>query len=470
MSATEATILPIIFIVLFGMMIINFFANLSLYFFTRIQGVRLLCWYWASLIMTYLFIGNFQTGELEIALSFSANVIPLTILAKIFLDSMQIQLPIKKYLMVWLVGVITVPALYFSGFEFTSMTLPLTLAVSYPIIEAALYALVTKRQQTTYLQKFIATQYLIGALHVVNFALFRMVPGTQLWGWAVAIAFYQVMSISLFAFALEEYAKDEKRRLLNLVNEKTQELANTLTVKDTLFKMVLHDIANPLTGQLWIIKKLQDKKTQPMELINHLARLTEIIRNVIQQVRSIEMMKSGKAMLDITPVVLQECLDDIKIVFKHQLKNKNINLVIEDDLRPGTMFLADRNSFTTSVLGNLISNAIKFSPPNSLLKVHAFERDEQVMIELEDRGIGMTKELTYQIFDPAIKTSRPGTLGEKGTGFGMPLVKSYVEHFGGSIDVESRSQELYPEDHGTKITLKLSARQPSAVSAHAPLS
>ncbi len=66
-----------------------------------------------------------------------------------------------------------------------------------------------------------------------------------------------------------------------------------------------------------------------------------------------------------------------------------------------------------------------------------------------------------EFFDSDKKTSRPGTMGEEGTGFGMPLVKSYIEKFGGTIDLKSKSIEDSPHDHGTIICLILACAAPA---------
>jgi len=72
-----------------------------------------------------------------------------------------------------------------------------------------------------------------------------------------------------------------------------------------------------------------------------------------------------------------------------------------------------------------------------------------------DPGIGIPKETLKRLFDLTSATSRPGTEGEEGTGFGMPLIKSFVEHYGGKIEVESKEQGDGAENHGTTIRIWL---------------
>ncbi len=80
---------------------------------------------------------------------------------------------------------------------------------------------------------------------------------------------------------------------------------------------------------------------------------------------------------------------------------------------------------------------------------------DQVHVSISDTGVGMSEEIAQAIFDPTRQSARPGTAGEKGTGFGMPIVKSFVEKYGGRIQVESTSAEINPSAHGTTFHLYL---------------
>lgn len=81
------------------------------------------------------------------------------------------------------------------------------------------------------------------------------------------------------------------------------------------------------------------------------------------------------------------------------------------------------------------------------------------MVELEfrDHGMGIPAHLLGSVFDVKKRTSRSGTEGETGVGFGMPLVKKFIHLYRGSITIESRSAEEIPEDSGTSVILSLPA-------------
>jgi signal transduction histidine kinase len=78
-----------------------------------------------------------------------------------------------------------------------------------------------------------------------------------------------------------------------------------------------------------------------------------------------------------------------------------------------------------------------------------------VRLSVRDHGIGMPGGLLADLFDVRKTTSRPGTAGEKGTGFGMPLVRRLLTAYGGSIEVSSVDEDTGAADHGTEARLLL---------------
>lgn len=96
-----------------------------------------------------------------------------------------------------------------------------------------------------------------------------------------------------------------------------------------------------------------------------------------------------------------------------------------------------------------MSNAIKFSHNNSKINIEIKNKDQFIELIIEDFGIGIPKNILHDIFSFNSNTNRKGTNGEKGTGYGMPLIKKYTEVMDGSIKIDSI------ENKGTIITLLL---------------
>jgi signal transduction histidine kinase len=98
---------------------------------------------------------------------------------------------------------------------------------------------------------------------------------------------------------------------------------------------------------------------------------------------------------------------------------------------------ADRNMLHT-IMRNLISNAIKFSPRGGKVSLSAKTTENGVVeISVKDKGIGMSQFIVDNLFRLDVRTGRPGTEGELSTGLGLLLCKEFIEEHGGQIRVES---------------------------------
>ena len=113
---------------------------------------------------------------------------------------------------------------------------------------------------------------------------------------------------------------------------------------------------------------------------------------------------------------------------------KNIRISIE--VAPSLMVYADPNMLHT-VVRNLISNGIKFTPKNGSITIKAVERDHEVECCFIDSGIGMTKEEAENLFKLQYRNSSKGTEGETGTGLGLVLCHEFVKKHNGSFTVRS---------------------------------
>lgn len=155
--------------------------------------------------------------------------------------------------------------------------------------------------------------------------------------------------------------------------------------------------------------------------------------------------------LPLTPVPLRAAIDDVAMLLHDRLAQKDIRL--ECDIHDCTI-LAEPWSLRNSVIENLASNAIKFSPRGARLELRTDPPAEgRVTLRVRDHGIGIPPALVANLFAIQKNVSRPGTEGERGTGFGMPLVERCVQLYGGTITVDSHEAGPGVADPGTEFRL-----------------
>ena len=126
----------------------------------------------------------------------------------------------------------------------------------------------------------------------------------------------------------------------------------------------------------------------------------------------------------------------IEVLSESARKKKiKISVSIPDDLE----VFADNHMFDTLVR-NLVSNAIKFTPSGGKVNVTAgYNNEHSIEVKISDSGIGMTPELKGKLFRMNEKINRQGTAGESSTGLGLLLCKEFIEKHGGKIEVESEA-------------------------------
>lgn len=261
------------------------------------------------------------------------------------------------------------------------------------------------------------------------------------------VRIFAIILVDVVCFAVVLYFKNVSMKYRKIIQKQKEEKAN-------LVRVLSHDLSTPLsvlTLSLDLQARFPDKAQSVSEKMN---RAIESIRNILSQVRELESVDSGKTQLEISPVRLQEVLEEIRFLQSQKFLDKNLDFVVDFQVSSDVKVLAEKSSLTYQVLNNLVSNAIKFSDPGSMIKLTISEENNSIFVQIKDAGVGIPADLLGSIFDPKKQTTRDGTQGEKGTGFGMPIVRSYIERFGAHIQVESKTKQESSQDHGTTVTLK----------------
>ncbi len=229
------------------------------------------------------------------------------------------------------------------------------------------------------------------------------------------------------------------------------ELETMCRERKELLHLLCHDLINPLgfikNSMILVNNGIFDLVT----IKNELSTAAENSLNVINLIRNMMALEGEK--LELTGTDLKEAVETSLTILKHKIDKKKIN--ITSDIDPKLSVLTEKTSFINSVILNILTNAIKFSPGGSTVNIFGEKSGSFVLLRIRDRGIGMPESILRNIFNLGHTTSRPGTDNEEGTGFGMPLVKKFIDIYGGSIEVESAERSRDPDNSGTTVTIRL---------------
>jgi PAS domain S-box-containing protein len=229
------------------------------------------------------------------------------------------------------------------------------------------------------------------------------------------------------------------KNLENALIEREEHLKLLNAEKDKLFSIISHDLRSPFNSFLMLTEMLMDDsipldadetKRLTASMYKSATNLYDLLENLLSWSR----LQRGLTVLEPSPIQLADNVDACLESFSTSINRKMLEVTnnIPGDLK----VMADPN-LIGSILRNLISNAIKFTPLKGTLTVAANETsDNEVIISVTDTGIGMSPDLMKKLFSIEIK-GRKGTDGEPSSGLGLILVKDFVEKHGGQLNVES---------------------------------
>jgi signal transduction histidine kinase len=237
--------------------------------------------------------------------------------------------------------------------------------------------------------------------------------------------------------------KKRSNLILQEANDKVQlqniALQDLNATKDKFFSIISHDLKGPLNSLTSFSGLLinhtdslskDEIKMLAKDLDKSLKNLFALLENLLEWSRS----QTGKIEFKPEAFDVTALLAENTELLKAQAQNKNI--VLENAYISEQSVFAHKHSINT-VVRNLISNAIKFTPAGGMIKVDLQPKADSVTVTIADNGVGMSKEVMNKLFRIDTKHTTKGTAEEKGTGLGLILCKEFVEKNGGRIWVES---------------------------------
>ncbi|MCX7908027.1 MAG: ATP-binding protein [Ignavibacteria bacterium] len=241
--------------------------------------------------------------------------------------------------------------------------------------------------------------------------------------------------------ALQEV--EHRKKVEEELRKSEQKLRELNATKDKFFSIIAHDLKNPIGAFKNVLELLyknfddfsKDELLQFIEPLRESSiQLFSLLENLLLWSRS----QTGSINIQPSEFNLSELIKQNISLLSLQADNKKIKLEAEVPQRL-TVF-ADLNTITT-VLRNLISNAIKFTNPGGEVKVIAKIKENFAEICVQDNGVGMNQDTLSKLFRIDVHHTALGTAKEKGTGLGLIICKEFVEVNGGKIWVESQENK-----------------------------
>ncbi len=243
----------------------------------------------------------------------------------------------------------------------------------------------------------------------------------------------------------------EREGLLSAERAARAELAQSAVAKDEFLATISHELRTPLNAILGWTTLLQRPKVDPAMLRDGLKVIERNARAQTQLLGDLldaNQLMSGKLSLSFEPMDLNDAvratLDSMRVtVAARQIR-------IESHLCDGPLVVMGDSGRLQQIVSNLLSNALKFTPPDGTVSIATRTEAEFVCCEIGDNGEGISSEFLPHIFEKFRQADGGSARRYAGLGLGLAITKQLVESHGGSITVESEGR-----GKGSKFTVRI---------------
>ena len=231
----------------------------------------------------------------------------------------------------------------------------------------------------------------------------------------------------------------ERKQAEKALLESEARLRELNATKDKFFSIISHDLKSPFNAILGfsniLIEQMKDKDYEAIEeyaeiIRNSSKRAMDLVMNLLVWSRS----QTGRMEFNPEYIEMVTLINEATELLNDSAQQKSIS--ISKKLPHSAITFADKDMIST-VLRNLISNAIKFTNKEGQLVISANKKQSELLIAVSDNGIGINKETIENLFRIDKNHTTKGTQNEIGTGLGLILCKEFVEKHNGKIWVES---------------------------------
>ncbi len=234
------------------------------------------------------------------------------------------------------------------------------------------------------------------------------------------------------------------------IYQKEQEALNASKAKEYFLSNMSHEIRTPLNAILGFVSLLRDETTNPryQQYLDIISNSGENLLHIINDILDFSKLRSGEFTVDPQPFNIHDEISHTMELFVPSANSKSITLTSFIDPSIPYEIVADALRIK-QIVGNFLSNAIKFSHPSGAIHVEARCSDGLLTLSVKDNGIGIATGDQERIFDAFSQAQEGVVKVNEGTGLGLSICKQLAVHMGGTIELESLTGE------GSLFSLKI---------------
>lgn len=269
----------------------------------------------------------------------------------------------------------------------------------------------------------------------------------------LAVGFSVAALICLILVIAVVYKTNVDRKLINEeLTKKNKKLEGLNDEINGLINTLVHDLKSPLNSMFGLFKLIEFDLKGNKELEVLLQRGYKVLEGgntLIRQLMQLREAEQVEFSLTITKVKLSEFFAELEAKFREEARQKKITLII--NASPGEIE-TDRSALTR-ILDNLVSNALKFSRPETQVVIEASVTNEMLQVQVKDQGPGFHPEDLQKVFGKFQRLRAKPTGGESSSGLGLSIVKLLTEHLNGSVQLHTEWRK------GSTFEVKIPSKQ-----------
>jgi signal transduction histidine kinase len=257
---------------------------------------------------------------------------------------------------------------------------------------------------------------------------------------SIIIAFIAILTFSIIRFRILKKTYKELNIQKEIIEQQKSELAIVNNTKDKFFSIIAHDLKSPFHSILGLSRELElNVDSMEMDDIRNFARginkSSQVTYNLLENLLEWAKLQTGRITPKPEVIEIKNLIDLIIDMVQVPTYKKNITIISSNI--GNSVFVYTDSNMLTSVVRNLIINAIKFSPKNKSIFLLSQIIGDKLEVTVHDEGIGIGSKQLSELFNIEFTTSTLGTDNEAGSGLGLILCKELIEKQGGTISVQS---------------------------------